>query len=211
MLTLGADVARGGWIVVALENGKFVASALERRFAVLLARFPEAASIGVDIPIGLPEAGRRRADAEARLVIGARRASVFFTPPRAALLAPSYSAARAVVPSISAQAFALRGAILEVERQRDPRVREVHPEVSFAELAGAPLAFSKRGWNGQNERRKLLRRAGIRIPDQLDAGLAGAHDVLDAAVAAWSAERIARGAQRTLPRDPEPGEGVIHV
>lgn len=212
MLTLGVDAARGGWIAVALEDGRFADAVLERRFPALLERFPEAAVVGVDVPIGLPAAGeRRRADLEARKVVGARRSSVFFTPSRAALEAPTYGQARVLAPSTSAQAWALRTAILDVDRISDPRVHEVHPEVSFAVLAGTTLGFAKRTWNGQRERLSLLKGVGITIPDHLDAGLVPSDDVLDAAVAAWTAARIARGEHVTVPTDPRPGEPVIHA
>jgi predicted RNase H-like nuclease len=212
VLTLGVDAARGGWIAVVLQDGSFADCAWERRFPVLLERFPEAAAVGVDVPIGLPEAGaRRRADVEARRVVGPRRSSVFFTPPRAALEAPTYAAARVLVPSVSAQGWALRTAILDVDRVRDPRVHEVHPEVSFALLGGAPLLFAKRTWNGHRERVRLLASAGIELPDRLDAGVVAADDVVDAAVTAWSATRIARGEHLTLPPDPAAGEPVIHA
>jgi predicted RNase H-like nuclease len=212
VLTVGVDAARGGWIAVALRDGRFADAVLERRFPPLLERFPEAQVFGVDVPIGLPEPGeRRRADVEARAAVGGRRSSVFFTPAHVALEASTYTAARALAPSTSAQGWALRTAILDVDRVDDARVQEVHPEVSFALLAGAPLAFAKRTWNGQRERVKLLERAGIELPDHLDAGLAAAHDVVDAAVAAWSATRIARGEHVTFPSDPAPGEPAINA
>lgn len=210
MLTLGVDAARGGWIAVALQEGRFADAGLERRFPAILERFPDALVIGVDVPIGLPAPGeRRRADIEARRVVGGRRSSVFFTPSREALEATTYREARAVAPSTSAQGWALRTAILDVARVDDGRVREVHPEVSFATLAAEPLAFGKRTWNGQHERTRLLARAGIELPKRLDAGLVAVDDVLDAAVAAWTATRIARGENVTLPADPRPGEPVI--
>jgi predicted RNase H-like nuclease len=212
VLTIGVDAARGGWIAVALIDGRFEEAVLERRFPGVLDRFTDAEVIGVDVPIGLPEGGgRRRADVGARGVVGARRSSVFFTPSRAALEATTYRDARAVAPSTSAQGWALRMAILDVARIEDERVREVHPEVSFAVLAGAALAFAKRTWNGQHERLTLLRRAGITIPKRLDAGLVPVDDVLDAAVAAWTATRIARGEHVTIPSDAAPGEPVIHA
>jgi predicted RNase H-like nuclease len=212
VLTLGVDAARGGWIAVALEGGRFAQAVLERRFPALLERFPEALVVGVDVPIGLPAAGdRRRADLEARKVVGARRSSVFFTPSRAALEAPTYGEARAIAPSTSAQAWALRTAILDVDRVADPRVREVHPEVSFAVLAGTTLGFAKRTWNGQRERINLLDGVGISIPDHLDAGLVASDDILDAAIAAWTGMRIAADEHVTFPPDPEPGEPVIHA
>lgn len=212
MLTVGVDAARGGWIAVALEDGRFTDAVFERRFPALLERLPEAVVFGVDVPIGLPKPGvRRRADLDARAVVGPRRSSVFFTPSRAALECPTYGAARAVAPDTSAQAWALRTAILDVDRVRDPRVHEVHPEVSFAMLAGAPIAFAKRTWNGQRERLRLLADAGIEIPHRFDAGLVAADDVLDAAVVAWTATRIAHGEHVTLPPDPRRGEPVIHA
>jgi predicted RNase H-like nuclease len=212
MLTVGVDAARGGWVAVALRDGRFADAALERRFPAILERFPDAAVIGVDVPIGLPEPdGRRRADIEARRIVGPRRSSVFFTPSRAALEALTYGEARVIAPSTSAQGWALRTAILDVARIEDERVREVHPEVSFATLAGEPLAFGKRTWNGQHERMRLLGRAGIELPHRLDAGLVPVDDVLDAGVAAWSATRIARGEHRTVPADAQPGEPVIYA
>jgi predicted RNase H-like nuclease len=212
VLTLGVDAARGGWIAVALVDGRFADAVLERRFPAVLERFAAADVIGVDVPIGLPEIGeRRRADVEARRQIGARRSSVFFTPARAALASASYTEARAIAPGTSAQGWALRTAILDVDRIEDPRVHEVHPELSFAVLAGAPLAFAKRTWNGVQERLTLLHGAGIEIPKHLDAGLASVDDVLDAAVVAWSATRIARGEHVTVPADPAVGEPVIHA
>jgi predicted RNase H-like nuclease len=212
VLTIGVDAARGGWIAVALVDGRFEDAVLERRFPGVLERFGAADMVGVDVPIGLPElATRRRADVEARAIVGGRRSSVFFTPSRAALEAATYRDARSVAPSTSAQGWALRTAILDVARIDDPRVREVHPEVSFAVLAGAPLAFAKRTWNGQHERLTLLRRAGITIAKRLDAGLVPVDDVLDAAVAAWTATRITRDEHVTIPSDPAPGEPVIHA
>jgi predicted RNase H-like nuclease len=211
MLALGVDATRTGWVAIALEDGRFAASALEPSFEDLLARFPHAAAIGVDIPIGLPEEGRRECDVLARLALGPRRNSVFLTPPRRALETESYAEARRVWPSLSAQAFALRAKILEVEgHTADERILEVHPEVTFLALArGRHLPFAKRTWNGQLARRRLLGRAGIRLPDTLDAGLAPADDVLDAAAAAWSADRYARGEAVPLPEGATERVGAI--
>lgn len=124
-----------------------------------------------------------------------------------ALVAATYAEAREVLPSLSAQSFALGKKILEVEACLEERVFEVHPEVSFAALAGRQLRHSKRSWNGQMERRRLLASAGIELPDELTAGQAAADDVLDAAIAAWSAVRNARGEAATLPADPPLQDG----
>jgi predicted RNase H-like nuclease len=206
-LVAGADACRGGWVAVVAENGRFTDSVFAPSFATLLEGLREAELIGVDIPIGLPIEGVRAADAAARAFVGPRRASVFPTPPRDAILAATYAEARRVLPSLSAQSFNLGGKILEVETALEERIFEVHPEVSFAALAGRHLRYSKHSWNGQLERRRLLAEHGFELPDALAAGHAAADDVLDAAVAATSAERKARGDARTLPPDPPTHEG----
>ncbi len=82
---------------------------------------------------------------------------------------------------------------------------EAHPELSFAALAGAPLAARKSTWAGAELRRTLLAQAGITLAG--DLGLAGEQagvdDVLDAAVAAWTAQRVSQGTARCLPDPPE--------
>ena len=80
----------------------------------------------------------------------------------------------------------------------ETRLFEVHPELSFrllAESQGAEIAASKKTWNGAAERSTLLRRVGLAPPLEAVSGLgrAAVDDVLDAAVAAWTAHRIATG------------------
>lgn len=203
----GVDACRGGWVAVVLDDGRVADSLFAPTFTRLLNQLDAVAVIAVDIPIGLPSKGVRAADVAARAFVGPRRGSVFPTPPRAALVAATYVEARRVLPSLSAQSFALGKKILEVEEALDERVFEVHPEVSFAALAGRHLRYSKRSWNGQMERRRLLAAAGIELPDELSAGQAAADDVLDAAIAAWSASRTARGEAVPLPLDPPVQDG----
>jgi predicted RNase H-like nuclease len=203
----GVDARHGGWVAIVLDAGQFADSISTPTFEELLGMVPDARVVGVDIPIGLPSKGVRAADVAARVFVGPRRSSVFPTPPRPALVAATYAEARGVLPSLSAQSFALGKKILEVEACLEERVVEVHPEVSFAGLAGRPLRHSKRSWNGQMERRRLLASAGIELPEELTAGQAAADDVLDAAIAAWSAGRKERGEAATLPADPPVQDG----
>ena len=141
-------------------------------------------------------------------MIGRIRSSVFFVPPREVLAAPSYTEASALcrrleLPGVSQQAYALAPKILEVEQfAMDPRVREIHPEVSFAALAGRPLQHGKRTWHGYLERHSILVGAGL-DPQSVrgDVGRAAVDDVLDAMAAAWSAKRIADGVAVSLPPD----------
>jgi len=198
----GIDACRGGWVAVVLEAGQFADARFAATFMELLSVVEDAEAVGVDIPIGLPSQGVRAAEAAARAFVGPRRNSVFPTPPRATLMAATYADARQVLPSLSAQSFALRKRILEVEACLEDRVFEVHPEVSFAALAGRHLNYSKGSWNGQMERRRLLAAASIDLPDDLPTGQAAPDDVLDAAIAAWSANRKTRSEAATLPADP---------
>ena len=55
-------------------------------------------------------------------------------------------------------------------------------------------------------RRSLLASNGMELRDDLGpAGVAGGDDVLDAAAAAWTANRVANGAAASLPSEPEVG------
>ena len=87
------DGTRGGWIAVRLTDGRFVEARFFPEFGGLLQVFPKAAAIAVDIPIGLPARGRRRADHEAKRVLESLRNSVFFVPPRPALEGPTFEEA----------------------------------------------------------------------------------------------------------------------
>jgi predicted RNase H-like nuclease len=174
---------------------------VKRSFAEILVAFPAASVVGVDIPIGLPTSGPRAADLAARKFVGARRSSVFLTYPRDVLGAPTYAEALVLArqlgwPGISKQSYGLRHRIFEVEAALEARVIEVHPEVSFRELAGHELP-SKHSPEGLVLRQQLL--------DLPEAD----HDVLDATVAAWSAERYAKGAALSLPEGQREVIGAI--
>lgn len=177
------------------------------------------ACVGVDMPIGLADAGARAADRLAQAALGRRASSIFVTPSRPALEAAGRAEGSAINvalggPGVTAQAWALRAKVLEVDsylRERvllgdDLRIAEVHPELSFAAMAGAPVAEPKRSWTGAVVRRHLLREAGMEL-EGADLGavgrLADADDVADAAAVAWTALRIATGRARSLPDPPE--------
>ena len=217
---LGVDVAAGRWVAVRLEDGSFAADDLDARLGTLLARHADARVIGIDVPIGLPELGvPRPCDLAARARLGARRSSVFLAPAEELLRMGSHAEAtarstRATGKGISIQAYGLRGAILEAAplAAADPRLHEVHPELAFLRAAGGTaLPGSKRSWDGQHARRAVLRGVGVEVPDRLGrAGGVPVDDVLDAAIAAWAADNVARGVGRPLPEGAAPGaHGVI--
>jgi predicted RNase H-like nuclease len=212
---LGVDACSAGWVGIALSANQitaYVQADIEALVRQAAADGPLQV-IGIDIPIGLPDASVRRTDLEARAAAGPRWASVFVTPIRATLPLTDYRQASDLSKErtgrgISRQAFNL----LEKIRQVDDwlptapcRVIEVHPELSFAAMAGAPLQAGKSSWAGFVTRRSLLADAGIVLTDDLGpAGRrAGGDDVLDAAAAAWSARRVASGQARCLPAEPE--------
>lgn len=212
------------------------------------------AVIAVDIPIGLPSGlphgdYRRRADAEARAFLGPRRAaSVFSAPCRATLAATSYREAceaevraRGGGKGLSQEAYNIIPKIRDVDRVVTPAhqaaidgsarlwVREVHPEVAFAVMAGAGqrghgLIHSKRGCNscrgsvcrGEADRLALLReyvpdfdpravrqrllRDYPRQPGR-SGPVVGRDDLVDAVACLVAARRIASGCEVTLPTD----------
>jgi predicted RNase H-like nuclease len=214
---LGVDACRAGWIGIVLDGGEprpYVAPTI-RELAERAAADGPLQVVAIDIPIGLADTGRRRADQLAREALGRRWPSLFITPVRESVHAGDFPAAlaanrRLAGEGISRQAFALRAKILDVEdwlRGISPpaRVVEAHPELSFAELAGAPLAVRKSTWAGAEVRRRLLAQAGITLAGDLGpAGQqAGVDDVLDAAAAAWTARRVSQGTARCLPDPPE--------
>jgi predicted RNase H-like nuclease len=213
---LGVDACRAGWIGIALSGGQaraYFAPGI-RELADRAAADGPVLVIAIDIPIGLADGGRRRADQLAREALGRRWPSLFITPVRTAVEAADYQAAaaenrRLAGEGLSRQAFALRAKILDVDRWLQSgapaQVVEVHPELSFAAMAGAPLRSRKTSWAGAAQRRALLAQAGIVLDG--DLGLAGEQagvdDVLDAAAAAWTARRVSQGSARCLPPSPE--------
>jgi predicted RNase H-like nuclease len=212
---LGVDACPAGWVGIALSDlgvQAYVAERIGDLVSTAAADGPLSA-VGIDIPMGLPDNGLRRADELASRSIGGLRSSVFTTPVRGALQASGHAEAVTVSRAlagfgISVQAYGLRHRIFEVEdwaRTAALTVREVHPEVSFAQMAGAPLAERKSTWAGAERRRVLLAAEGIHLSG--DLGLAGraakVDDVLDAAGVAWTARRIAAGTARPIPDPPE--------
>jgi predicted RNase H-like nuclease len=184
-------------------------------------------AVAVDIPVGLPDSGVRQADRRAREALGQRRSTLFLTPVREAVLCPDYQQANKINRDraglgISRQAYGLRRAILQVEallaeesvlpasighpsNGGETVLVETHPELCFAEMHGQPLAVTKKTWDGATARRSLLARHGIELPEDLGelGKRAAVDDVLDAAAAAWTAKRVAEGAARSLPGEPQ--------
>ena len=135
----------------------------------------------IDVPIGLID-GPRACDVEARALLGARRSSVFPAPSRRLLTTQRYAG------QCSVQLWNILYKIREVDAGMTPRlqrrIREAHPECSFAQLNGGPLRFSKKTAEGLAERRALLRPLFGTTPAVPGTAV---DDVLDAYALLWSA------------------------
>lgn len=213
---LGVDGCPGGWLGALVTAAGEVEWQLFATSAAgvqaMLATAP--AATGIDIPIGLPAAGPRDCDRRARRLLGRRGCTVFPAPLRTVLTAPTYEEAcdrsrRLSGKALSRETWNLVPRIADVDRalreRRYTRVVEVHPEVSYAELAGAPLP-PKRGEQGAASR---LRAVSGWLADPR-AALAAAprpartDDAVDALAAAWSARRWLLGQARVLPHGVPP-------
>ena len=225
---------RGGWvmIVAGAEPGSPVEDVLvERSFVAIWSHACDRGLlvVAVDIPIGLSRKAGRKTDDAARCELKSpergqpgRISSVFPAPPLCALEASNYEDAQVLAwteskSGITKQAFALCPKINDLRDSVDkescaedarPRLAEVHPEVSFREMAGRPMRFHKKLQAGAAERLAHLAEHFSNIVDS--AVLAeiegppepGLDDVLDAAAAAWTARRLAHGSG--LAGEPRP-------
>ena len=222
---LGVDACPGGWVGVVLDTdlraSVFVAPAITELVA-LVGETHDVAVVAIDIPIGLPDSGGRLSDAEARRVLVGKSSSVFSTPVRAALEAATYAEGRAANlaatdgrTSVSAQAYALREKVLQVDAWVRSRpgvaVIEVHPEVSFTRMTGAPILARKKDADGVAARRTALATHGIVAPHWFRGAGFGEDDLLDACAAAWSAVRHSAGVGESFPATPEVFSDGIHA
>ena len=228
MRVIGVDACRRGWVAVSLEVSRLprraprlVAVRMDRSLVSVLDRADcgPARVVGIDMPLGLLESGWREADRVARGLLGPRRSSVFAIPPRAVWAEMSYPAANQLCRELtgqgfSVQAWGLRAKLLEANQYREAcehPMWEVHPELAFGAMAGAPLGYSKHTAAGRELRRELLARAGIVLPASSSGNVPGSWrtgstpvtDTLDAAAVAWSAARIAAGQAVILPDRPQ--------
>ena len=218
MRVVGIDGCRGGWVAVLYDtDGPRWTPRFHPTFVDAISSYPHVSCIGVDMPIGLVERGWRKCDLEARERLGVRQSSVFNPPDRRLFDIPAHreATARSVElerGGISVQTFSILPKIAEVNRAMSPLLQnwivEVHPEVSFAALAGGPLAGGKGKSEGFDERAALLSAGlGIVIPTRRETSArvleADADDVLDALVAAWSAKRMVEGLAERIPAEPE--------
>ena len=171
----GVDGTPGGWAVVIMAPSRLTVQKLVALSDLFDGR-SDLRVVSVDVPIGLSCALSRASALQGK--------------------------------AISKQTFAILPKIREIDDLLQTRtelravVREVHPEVSFAELVGKPMIYLKSSMAGREERRTALSRVlpNLRMVENAgrEQGLP-IEDILDATVACWSASRLAAGRGRGLP------------
>ena len=212
-----------GWVMAVTETteGAPVEFSVWQTFADLWHHAHEQGLlfVAVDIPVGLPGTGGRTADRAGRQLLKPKRTSCVFPAPALCILnVEDYNRAKKLSQEATGkrptkQAHALLRKIREVRDAVNPNnvytldscivsaaawAVEVHPEVSFAKLAGHPIPDSKHKSTGVMQRIDAL---GAVFPNIADAMTApeicwprpGRDDRLDAAAAAWTARRLFLG------------------
>lgn len=220
MHVVGVDGCRKGWFAVALDSKDNWKIDVFKTFDGLWQSAQPLSVLFIDIPIGLPNSGRRACDRETRKMLGRRGASVFAAPCRDALQAHTYRRAcrinkRSTGVQLSIQSWNICAKIGEIDiwllhnQKARPKVRESHPELCFWALAGGrAMAHSKKSSRGFGERYSLLESACPQTGAIVHGALGrfrrkvlARDDILDALALAVCA-RISSGMPKTVPLNP---------
>jgi predicted RNase H-like nuclease len=206
----GIDGYPGGWVRAALTADGIAWSTAE--VDGIAALLPAGMVTGIDMPIGISDLGRRECDLLARRELPGAGSRVFSTPPRPVLelgLAARNEevqqlSVRLAGVGVSRQALGLATRILALDAalRADPAIVaiEVHPELSFAGLAGRVLDRKKSAAGvGQRLAALLTWRADVADALALAPPDVPVDDALDALAALWSAVRWRDGQARTVP------------
>lgn len=162
---VGVDACESGWIAV--DVGENIEIIQEDEFKQIYNCVDDDGVVLVDIPIGLPEEGRRVCDEDARDLLGCRGSSVFYVPTKGIVddfeeysKANEESKAR-TGNGISTQVWSITPKIKEVNEfvrngYDGAEIHETHPEVCFYGLDGRPMAYSKKDERGVELRKSVL-------------------------------------------------------
>lgn len=227
---IGIDGCRAGWCCVILDaaNGWSCRVVPDARAVGELAQ--GAASVLIDIPIGLHDSGPdgRLCDREARRLLGRGRASsVFSAPARHTLAAASYLNAlelnrQATGRGLSKQAWNIVPKIRDIDtllcdtRALRGVLRECHPELCFRALNGRrAMQHNKKTADGQLERLAVLERYFPSCHALFEQACTrflrrqvARDDIIDAMVCALTA-KYGYGDYRTVPASPaRDGQGL---
>jgi predicted RNase H-like nuclease len=219
MRLAGIDGCKSGWVAVVGDAGRPASVAIQH-VTDLRGFLADIDFALIDMPIGFVSGpAPRDVEPAMRAVLVGKTSSVFPTPCRMALAEGVYHDAsfvneQALGKRLPKQTFMLFPKMREIDDLvrafGQSRLREGHPEVSFAAMAGAPVLSKKRDQAGQSDRIRLLEAQGLPARTLLDGRLRGkmaADDILDAAALWWSADRFRRAQHRTLP--PVPSQDAV--
>jgi predicted RNase H-like nuclease len=226
---VGLDWASKGWFGVILNDSGTWETDLFPSLWSVWKYHSDASRILIDIPIGLPSDEKRACDVNAKEKLAHRQRSVFYTPVRDAVYEQNLDDAKETNEaeadfSIQNQAWSLVSRIREVDEFLDmypsarDRVQETHPEVCFYALNGRnALTESKRTEEGIRRRKALLADespVAVSIYEEsvdryttpsYAPMVSGSDDILDALVAAVTAQRSPDECL-TLPEAPPTDE-----
>jgi predicted RNase H-like nuclease len=217
---IGVDACKKGWFAVSIVPNDAWEIGIFDSIGDLWNACQHNALILIDIPIGLPDNGKRKCDVEARKILKRRAASVFPVPCRQAVHAHTYRKACRINKKIlgvklSVQTWNISGKIREVDdllcKNGKARrcVRESHPEICFWALAGErPMTHYKKLDRGSAERLKILKRINPETEKIVNSAMKkflrkdlARDDILDAIVLAVSAASP-NDALVTIPKNP---------
>jgi predicted RNase H-like nuclease len=220
MKFVGVDACKKGWFGVSIDRDKSWDIAIFASVRDLWNAWQPVGLLLIDIPIGLPDNGKRRCDIEARKLLEKRAASVFPVPCRQALYADSYKKAcrinkKKLGVKLSIQTWNIAGKIREVDdllckNEKARRcMRESHPEICFWALAGQrPMTHYKKSDRGFAERLRLLDRINPETGKIVNSALKrflrkdlARDDILDAIVLGISAAS-GKKSLVTIPKNP---------
>ncbi|KTG10179.1 hypothetical protein AUR64_11370 [Haloprofundus marisrubri] len=218
MTVVGVDGCPAGWVAATRDEDAYTLDVHEDFSTVVAAATDaDASRLLVDIPIGLPEDGRRRCDELARERLGSRASTVFFAPCRAVLDAESHAQASDVNRErtgygLSIQAWNLVpkirevDAVLRADENARRLVREAHPELAFRALAGGdPVEASKSSAEGRERRRELLAATTSSADAAYERTISRTlrkHVARDDVLDALSLAAVASESLSTIPPDP---------
>ena len=221
-LVAGVDGCPSGWICLAKDQSTGqICAATYPDAATLIGENSQAGLLAVDIPIGLPDAGERLCDREARRLLGwPCRNSVFPAPIRPAIAASSWNSACQITTQadgrrVSKQTWSIIPKIREIDQalRVDPAAQaqlcEVHPEICFwAWNQRRAMPHKKKSRDGRTERRALIDAhfgplAVCQVRQRFRARDVADDDIYDAFAALWTAERINAGQASVIPEQPD--------
>ena len=212
------DGCKGGWLVAMSDQWPpqtIITATVCPDFEEVLKIVFDCSTVVVDMPIGLPESGIRKCDAEARGVLGKTGTStVFNTPPRASLAAQDKYEFQEIVKKINGvgAGYPVWGIVPKLKDldsqmtvQIEQTVKEYHPELAWKHCAQAAL-LSKHSAAGLLQRLELISAV---VPDFLSVGKTIVNpkvqldDVLDAFIGLSVAYRISNGIAHKIPAGAE--------